>query len=107
MSNSTYFKQWRSKEECLALELTETTNLPVEEVGMGEDRAADFANFQAGDYEVRQNGRVFGRTKAQHEARFKPAVSSKAKPEAKKKARRVVRQAEPEAEQLPATALPS
>jgi hypothetical protein len=91
MSNN--FTEWRSKTKCRALELTETTQLPIENpVPNTEDSAVPvslFKHFQPGDYEVHQDGRVFGRTKADHEAAFERTVKRQAKaiPPAGKRAR--------------------
>ncbi len=91
MPSRTYYTQWRSREECEALELTETMRLPVEksDPAFESNGGLAFGDFQPGDYEVRQNGRVFGRSKAEHEARFKPAVNKpKAKEAVKRKSRK-------------------
>ena len=71
MASKLYYVQWRSVEMCSAMELTEPTSLPVEDWRMDMGSMEIIAEFKAGDYEVRQDGRVFGREKAVHEGRFK------------------------------------
>ncbi len=73
MSKSSYYTEWRSTEQCRAMRLDEDMVLPTEN---GDALGAlTVATFTAGDYEVRQHGRVFGRTAIDHEARFAPVVN--------------------------------
>lgn len=80
MAKTNYYITWRSREICLAMELTEDTRLPMETPLQVDGTVNDvesrlFEAFATGDYEIRQNGRVFGRTKTDHEERFQRAVA--------------------------------
>lgn len=81
-----YFTQWRSKVKCQAMVLDEETALPVDP---NKPDVVATQKFAAGDYMVRQDGQVFGRTKADHEALFEPTRKMKVK--ATGKAKKVVR----------------
>lgn len=89
-----YFTQWRSKERCEAMQLAETTRLPVEGFDPEATDLTNFADFAPGDYQVMQNGRVFGRSKADHESRFETTVKHASKTTTKT-VKRAVKRAEP------------